>query len=211
MHTLQKRLLQLAKQEDIAALGYRRLGEKIGVDHPQQVKWHLQKLIKDGQLVRTATGTLRAASQAVGAGLVSLPVLGRANCGEALVINEDSELEPLTISKTLLPRKPLSTLFAVEAVGDSMNQAAIAGEPIENGDYVVVDSSVEVPSSGDYVVSSIDGAANIKRFKRDEDNRLIALLSESTKPRPPIVVAPEDLASLRIHGVVRRVIKTGAW
>ena len=63
-----------------------------------------------------------------------------------------------------------------------MNQAKVgtAKLSIENGDYVIVDSNENTPSDGDYVLSVIDGCANIKRFKR-VDGRF-ALVPESTNP-----------------------------
>lgn len=211
MHIIQKRILRQAKKEDITNLGYRSLGEKIGVEHPQQVKWHLQKLIKDGHLKRTATGQLAAAKSAGVQSLFSIPVLGRANCGEALAISEDADIESLTVSKTLVGRKDSSKLFAVQAVGNSMDCAQVGGQPISDGDYVIVDGAIEVPMNGDYVVSSIEGLANIKRFKRDENARLVALLSESTESRPPIILDEQDTHALQIHGVAVQVIKTGAF
>ncbi len=210
MHIIQKRILRQAKKEDISSLGYRSLGEKIGVDHPQQVKWHLQKLIKDGHLKRTASGQLSTAESVGVQSLFNIPVLGRANCGEALAISEDADIESLTISKTLMPKKS-SKLFAVQAVGESMNCAQVGGQSISDGDYVIVDGTVEVPKNGDYVVSSIEGLANIKRFKRDENAHLVALMSESTEARPPIILDEQDTQALQIHGVAVRVIKTGAF
>jgi phage repressor protein C with HTH and peptisase S24 domain len=70
-----------------------------------------------------------------------------------------------------------------------------------------VDGSTELPSNGDYVVSSIGGLANIKKYLRDEKNKLIRLLSESTQQLPPIVIDPNDVDSYHIHGRVISVIK----
>lgn len=208
MHKLQKRILDLAAKEDISALGYRKLGEKIGVDHPQQVKYHLQKLIASGRLLRTPFGVLKAAepSQAV-AQIFHIPVLGQANCGQPLSLADESDWGSLTLSPSLVKVRDPAKLFAVKTVGDSMNRANVGGQPIEDGDYVVIDASVELPDNGDYVLSSVGGLANVKRYLRDDVRRLIRLDSESTRDYPPIVIDPDDVDSYHIHGRVLRVIK----
>ena len=86
-------------------------------------------------------------------------------------------------------------------------QATINGQCIDDGDYVLVDSEVEVPNNGDYVVSSIEGLANIKKYYRDDSQQMIALKSESTRERPPIMLHPSDTESYRIHGRVVQVVK----
>jgi len=41
---IQKKLLKLVQKEDIGLLTLREIGRRIGVDHPQTVKYHLLKL-----------------------------------------------------------------------------------------------------------------------------------------------------------------------
>ncbi len=208
MHDLQKKLVKLAKSEDIGSYGYRRLGEKIGVDHPQKVKHHLQKLLNDGHLVRGVGGEIHASSPGSMTGkMANIPILGLANCGQPLAYADDTTHGYLQLSPSLVSAKRLEDIFAIKATGDSMNKANIKGQCINEGDYVLVDSSTEVPNDGDYVVSSIEGLANIKKFRRDEANQMIALVSESTKDRPPIMLHPGDTDSYRIHGRVVQVIK----
>lgn len=210
MHKLQKKLLDLASKEDISAYGLRKLGEKIGVDHPQKVKWHLSKLINDGYLYKDGEGRIRPASQEGTARLARVPILGLANCGEPLSFADNTTHDYLTVSPQLLGSRNSESLFAVQATGDSMNACSIKGQPIDDGDYVIVDGSKVVPNNGDYVVSSIEGLANIKKFIRDDNQRVIALVSESTRQRPPIVVSNEDLDSYRVHGTVVSVVKSYA-
>jgi repressor LexA len=71
---------------------------------------------------------------------------------------------------------------------------------------VVVDGREPyVPQTGDYVVSSIEGVANIKRFVRDDVNQQIVLMSESTDEYPPIVIHPDDyLAQSKVIQVVKQ-------
>lgn len=208
MHKIQKRILELAAKEDVGSYGLRKLGEKLGVDHPQKVKWHLTKLINDGFLYKDGTGAIRRARDEGVARLARVPILGLANCGEPLVYADNTQHGYLTVSPKLLGSRKHDSLFAVQATGDSMNACSMNGQAIEDGDYVIVDSSVELPQSGDYVVSSIEGLANIKKYVRDEANHVIALVSESTRQRPPIVVSDEDMDSYRVHGKVVSIVKS---
>ncbi|HEX9595006.1 MAG TPA: S24 family peptidase [Candidatus Saccharimonadales bacterium] len=208
MHKIQKRIISLAGKEDISALGYRKLGDKIGVDHPQQVKYHLQKLISSGQLVRTPFGVLKVSQpSATVAKVFQIPILGQANCGQPLSVAEESGWGTLTITPSLVKIKDPAKLFAVRTIGDSMNRANVGGQAINNGDYVIVDSSVELPQNGDYVLSSVGGLANVKKYLRDDINRLIRLKSESSIDYPPIVIDPDDVDSYHIHGRIVRVIR----
>ncbi len=210
MHKLQKKLLELASTEDIGQYGLRKLGEKIGVDHPQKVKWHLSKLMNDGYLYKDGSGAIRRASEEGESRLARVPILGLANCGEPLAFADNTTHDYLTVSPTLLGSRNGEALFAVQATGDSMNACSVNGQNIDDGDYVIVDSSKSVPSNGEYVVSSIEGLANIKKFIRDDQQQVIALVSESTRQRPPIVVAEDDMQSYRVHGTVVSVIKSYA-
>ncbi len=208
MHKVQEKIIKLAKAENVADYGYRKLGEKIGVSHPQKVKHHLTKLLNDGHLIRVADGSIQASSPGDMTGkMASIPILGLANCGQPLAYADNTVHGYLQLSPSLVRSNKLKKLFAVKATGDSMNKATINGDCIEEGDYVLVDSDVLAPSTGDYVVSTIEGLANIKKYVRDEAQQVIALVSESTKSRPPIMVHPDDTDSYHIHGKVVQVIK----
>ena len=206
MHKIQKRIIRLAKEEDISNLGYRKLGEKIKVDHPQQVKWHLSKLIANGHLQTTPDGGLTVMEDQPK--LAKLPILGAANCGEPLIMAEDRVEDYLTLSPGLLPKSKQANIFAVKASGDSMDKADIGGASIQDGDYVIVDSATQSPNNGDYVLASIEGLATIKRFVKDESQKVIALVAESSRPRPPIIVGEDELQSFVVHGRVMNVIHT---
>lgn len=210
MHPIKLKIIKLAEKEDISKYGYRKLGAKIGVSHPQQVKHHLQSLIDDGKLIQTPFGVLKVAKPTkLISQIFNIPILGQANCGEALSYAEDTKWGALMLTPSIIPAKLANKkLFAVRATGNSMNKAKINGLPIDDGDYVVVDGSIQLPENGDYVVSSIGGLANIKRYIRDETNKLIKLVSESTKIYPPIIIDPNDVDSYYIHGRVVQVIKS---
>lgn len=137
---------------------------------------------------------------------LSLPVLGSANCGPANIFAIEDPREYVSVPSTTLGSKKKEGLFVLEAEGDSMNNAKIGSRrlSVEDGDYVVIDSKQNNPSDGDYVLSVIDGCANIKKFKR-VDGRF-ALVSESkTSSYPPIVLSSAD--DFMVNGKVISVLK----
>jgi len=87
-----------------------------------------------------------------------------------------------------------------------MDQAEIrSGVTIEDGDFVVVDSSYKNPKNRDIVVAVIDGMGTIKRYKEDKQNDRIVLESESTETFMPIFIHKGD--DFLISGKVVDVIK----
>jgi len=86
-----------------------------------------------------------------------------------------------------------------------MNKSQINGKSIEDGDFVIIDSTQIDPNNNDYVVSIIDGMANIKKFRFDKENSRIALTSESTQDYPPIFIHESD--NYKINGKVVDVVK----
>lgn len=78
-------------------------------------------------------------------------------------------------------------------------------DAIEDGDYVIVDSGNINAKNGDYVVSVIDGLANIKKYLWDNKNLRILLVSESTHNYPPIFIHEDD--NFLINGKIIQVIK----
>lgn len=49
-HPTQVKLFELAKTYDLSTMGYRAIGEKVGIPHPQLIKHHLLQLYKYGLL-----------------------------------------------------------------------------------------------------------------------------------------------------------------
>ena len=91
-----------------------------------------------------------------------------------------------------------------------MNRADIKGEAINEGDFVIVDTEVKKPANGDYILSIIDGAANIKKINIDEKHHQVILLSESSKDYPPIFIHEKDLDCYYVAGKILQVIKKPA-
>ena len=139
-----------------------------------------------------------------------VPILGSANAGPASIYADGIVQGYLHISSSLLPPKTSKEkLFALQVVGDSMNNARVNGKyKIENGDYVIADAGSFTPENGDYVISSFSRKVNIKRFYRDTEMDQIALMSESTKNYPPIIVGQDDSLEYLTQAKIVSVAKT---
>jgi len=189
-------------------MSFREIGKLINESSAQKVKHHLLQLEKKGLIqmdrlsrvmIRTEPGSLYRSP------LVALPILGTANCGPATIYAENNVEGYLRVSGRLLSKK--KDIFAIKASGYSMNRANINGECIEDGDYVVVDPTYTNFRNGDYVLSIIDGMANIKRFFKDNENKRIILLSESSASYSPIFIHFDDMDRYLANGKVIQVIK----
>lgn len=214
MHPFQETILALLGQKMTINYksGLRSLGRTLGTENPQNVKHHLEQLEKNNQITiskKTGEVTLLARVKKAGGKMFNLPIIGVASCSPGGVFVDQKTEGYVTISQSTLGEKSSQNLFVVRAMGDSMNRAQnVRGGTIENGDYVIVNSA-GVPQNGDYVLSIINNAANIKRFYRDDVHKEIRLLSESTIDFPPIILSEEDLEekSYFVNGVVVRVVK----
>ena len=207
-HPIQQQLLELSKRLPLEKMGLRQIGKLIGVDHPQQVKYHLGKIGLIREKDQTP-GRKKSLAPPVDPKVVSLPIYGLANCGEATFFADNQIQGLLPVSKRLLPKgADFESLFAVKAVGSSMDLANIDGKNIEDGDYVIIDGKDKIAKSGDYVLSIIGGLANIKKYTEDNQNNQVVLQSESKKYYPPIHIHQEDLDGYLINGKVIEVMKT---
>ncbi len=121
---------------------------------------------------------------------ISIPVLGIGSAGVPTSIAEERIEGYLKVSETLLDRRP--GLFAVQAEGDSMNQAKINGKRIKPGSYVLIDPEIKEFSDGNIVLAVIDGLATIKIY-RQLDERTIGLFPCSNRPgHRPIYLTDKD-------------------
>ena len=208
MHTLQDKILKLSTKHNLAEMSLRQIGKLVSEPSAQKIKHHLLQLEKNGLIqidrlakvmVKTRPGSLYRSS------LVALPILGTANCGPATTYAEQEIHGYLRVSGKLLTKK--RDVFAIQAAGYSMNKANINGESIDDGDYVLVDPSARSIRNGDYVLSIIDGMANIKRYFDDKPSHRIILLSESSASYSPIFIHYDDMDNYLVNGKVIQVIK----
>jgi SOS regulatory protein LexA len=132
--------------------------------------------------------------------IFSIPVYGLASCGEALAHAEDNVDGFLQISKALFRSKMPANLFAVKALGDSMDK-----DNINDGDYVIFEKyNNQEELEGKIVVAVINGMATIKRYKKVSDD-VIGLFPKSTNTfHQPIFIHSSD--SIMIAGIFRKVL-----
>ncbi|HNY36181.1 MAG TPA: S24 family peptidase [Candidatus Pacearchaeota archaeon] len=212
MHIIQEKLIKLADSYNLSDLTLRKIGELVHEPNsPQKIKHHINQLIGKGLLVVTPDGkkTKKMKGGLGKSGLLSLPILGSANCGQALIFADEKIEGYLKLSRNLLEKNlinKIKELFVLKAVGNSMNRAVINNKNIEDGDFVII-SKGSTAKNGDCVVSIIDGVVNIKKFYIDKPNNQIILLSESSQDFPPIYISKKDQDSYLICGKVVRVMK----
>lgn len=212
MHSTQQKILQLFAHGPLVGLTLREIGARVGEPNsPQTVKHHLDQLAAKGFIrIDRTTNTLERLGGAEARGvLVSLPIMGSANCGEATFFADNHTEGYLQVSKTILGDlyQRVKDLFVLRAVGNSMNRADVASDSIDDGDFVIVDKTQIAPRTGEYVVSIINGLANIKKIYLDAKKSQVVLLSESHQGIPPIYIHQSDLADFSIAGTVVQVMK----
>lgn len=211
MHFLQQKILELSRQTNIRKLSYREIGQRIGEDHAQKVKHHLEQLKKKGFLKISKGGheIIPTENLSSNNNFLMLPIIGMANCGPALTFADEQLDGYLQLSKSIIPNYKKGEYFAIKAIGDSLNKAEIGLEKnnIEEGDYAIIQKTNANRSdlNGKYVLSVIDGMANLKKFSINGNK--IFLSSVSTNNYPPIVIQEEDYQSYFVNGIVKTVIK----
>src|SRR3990167_2573345 len=123
MHVIQRKLLEASGNKSFENLTLREIGQLIGLEHPQMIKHHLSQLVKKG-LLDSKYRSLNI-DRSVTTRLISIPVLGSANCGEPTRLAEENLEGYLRVSTSLLQDGSTGDLFALKAVGDSMNKAKV--------------------------------------------------------------------------------------
>lgn len=211
MNANRQKIIKLAEKKDLSKMSYREIGRELGIENPQTVIYHMEQLKKKGLIYFDSQKKCQKVAKLEAFAtdkMFNIPIVGCANCGPALELTQDIIQGYLKISQKSIKRSSPQGLIAVKAVGSSLDKADINGDNIENGDYVIVNCN-KTPENGDYVLSSIDGAANFKKYYKDGKKKEIRLVSESSLDIPPIVLHQQDLDSVNyaVNGVVVRVVK----
>lgn len=183
--------------------------------YPSSAHYHVKKLQDEGYLERELN-VPRSISiyedkaiktpflKTMGLDSIRVPILGSVNAGPATIFAEENVEGYLKISRSILNK--IDGIFALRVDGDSMNKAKINKKNIEQGDFVLIDSQYRIPKNGDFVLSVIDGCANIKKFEKDGKTGEVRLMSESTNPKhKPIYVSSDD--DFMINGKIVSIIK----
>lgn len=208
MHTLQKQILKLARQEQLNGKNLREIGDVIGERHLQKVKHHLSALVNNNLLRMNKNGDYQLVEiqDTKLNQFINIPVYGNANCGVATLYATDRIEGRIKISKSALKRNNYRDLIVLKAVGESMNRSNVNGDSINHGDYLIIDTANKDPQNGDYVVSIINNMANIKKYLFDKGKNEVRLISESSKKIAPIIATESD--SFLINGIVIKIIKS---
>jgi repressor LexA len=210
MNENQQKILNFAKENNISSLSYREIAKRLNLSSPQIVIHHLEQLKKKGLIYFDKDKKQRIAKPKsfVVDNFFNIPIVGSANCGPAMELAQEQITGFLKISKRVLNTSNGEGLIALKAVGQSLNKANIFGDSVNEGDYLIVDCKKQ-PKNHDYILSVIDGAANFKKFFKDDKKEEIRLVSESTLDIPPIILHKDDLetSGYLVNGVVIKVVK----
>lgn len=208
MHLVQQKLLKLSDTCNMGELPLREIAKIINEAHPQTVKHHLEALEKRGLIEwNKETKTIKkcSATVAVNVDFAVIPVIGTASCGIATAYADEMIEEHVKVSFSLLRNR--RNVFAIRAIGCSMNKANINGKSVEDGDLVIIDPEDKNIQSNDYVLSIIDEMANIKKIIINIEHEQITLVSESTKYYPHIYISASEMNRYVVGGKAIQVIK----
>ncbi len=123
--------------------------------------------------------------------MTKAPILGRIVCGSPE--NEEENFEEFVALPARLFGK--GNFFVLRTHGNSMIEAGI-----EDGDMVVVKKQ-DYASDGEIVVALVENENTLKRYYRDDKNRVIILHPEN-KDMEDIIVR-----DCKVQGVVKHVVK----
>jgi SOS regulatory protein LexA len=166
---------------------------------------YLNELEAKGYIERTSEDRGITLKGVTNESFIDVPVFGMASAGAATMFADQYIEGYLKVSKRIVSPKAQSRVFAIQVSGTSMNKARVNGKNIQNGDFILVDTSWKHYDNGDKVLVAIDGMATVKTY-RTVDGKNIVLLPESTDSvHQPIFLTDED--NFVINGKVIDVLK----
>ncbi len=176
------------------------LRQVLGLGSTRTVLRYLRWLEEEGHIERWpgARGLRLLKASGRGTETRAVPVVGVVAAGLMLLAEENID-GWVQVPKKMAPER--TRYFLLRVRGDSMNNARVAGEKIEDGDLVLVRQRATA-DDGEIVVALVNGEATIKRFARGPGYYVLKPDSSNPKHRP--IVVDRDF---RIQGVVVRVLK----
>lgn len=210
MHPTQQKILNLANSVKLNKKNPRIIARLIDIKNPQNVVHHIEQLKNQRFISIADNGDIKVLRQIqpISGQLFQLPICGSANAGAAVDFAEEKIEGYLAVPSSEIGRTNKNGLFLVRVDGDSLNDANdLEGGPAETGDYAVIDGNNRSPKDGEFVLSIIDGMANLKKFYNDKENKRIVLMSESKMETKPIYIKQEHFGDFAINGVILRIIK----
>ncbi len=171
---------------------------RIALNYTQisSVQRHTDALKEKGYIDKSRGLSLPQSSEKL-----QIPLVGNVACGMPLLATEN--IEAYIPYNASMIRGGVQDYFFLRAVGDSMNNANIAGKTIDDGDYVLIKKQ-STADFGSRVVALIGEEATIKKLARGEEG--YRLEPESTNPANKPIYLFEDFS---IQGVVADVLKKG--
>lgn len=122
---------------------------------------------------------------------LNIPILGYANAWTPLVDAVEAWYWMLPVSKKILGNKDEKSYFLLRVEGTSMNNFEVKGKNIDNGSYVLIDKEQQSTNWKDAFLFIVNGAATLKKYKKDGNN--IYLLPESQDSyHKPIILDESD-------------------
>lgn len=204
----------------------REIGAVFGIASTNGVRYHLDKLEREGKIRRdrftsrgievqlaggrgaTHMDTLPSMSPAFrranvppadsGRDLFEVPLLGHVAAGAPLLAEEHIE-DTITLDGSLVPSARAGKHFALRVRGDSMKNAGIL-----DGDIVIVRHDTPV-KSGEIAVVVIGDEATVKRFFPRRDKLLLFPENEDYEPIEVRPADPEVRVAGKVVGVFRRL------
>lgn len=184
----------------------REINEIIGKTSPRSAVLALDRLQAAGLITRIDGNKIRLTTESLQSDLsistVKVPLVGSIAAGNPIFAEQDITAY---ISITTDIAKPGNKYFLLRVVGDSMNEATVEDEKIEEGCLLLVQQQTTA-EKGQIIVALINDEATVKVFERK--NQLVILKPRSSNPdHQPIVLSENCL----IQGVVVAVLPSDLY
>lgn len=164
---------------------------------------YLNELEEKGYIERTSEDRGIRLKGVTSESFLDVPVFGMANAGAATMFADQYIEGYLKVSKKIV--RNARSVFAIQVSGTSMNKARVNGKTIQNGDFILVDSSWRHYDNGDKVLVAIDGLATVKTYRTINGKNIVLLPESSDKKHKPIFLTEDD--DFVINGKVIDVLK----
>lgn len=180
------------------------LRQELGVASKRTVQRYLDALVESGDIERWpgARGLRLRRKPPTATDTSPVPVVGEVAAGALTFADENIDAWLRLPTNFLQPES--RKFFLLRVRGDSMNQATVDDQLIEDGDLLLVRQQA-VAEAGDVVVALVDNEATVKRLAKGSGYWV--LKPESNNPsHSPIMLE----SGFTIQGVATRVIKSGS-
>ena len=125
---------------------------------------------------------------------MNIPILGYANAGTPLAIADQNDYGTLPISKKILSGDG-KNYFVLKVEWTSMNACSVKGKVIENGSYVLIKKDEASPSGSDPYLFIVNGAATLKKFKKEGEYVYLLPHSHDDSHKPIILTQDDDVSA----------------